>query len=70
VDKPLAEGQWLRHTRFGMGVTLTSDEERTTIKFDDHGSKTFVTRMLQAELTTAPDRPAPKSRKRAKPATS
>jgi hypothetical protein len=53
-----------------MGVTLTSDEERTTIKFDDHGSKTFVTRMLQAELTTAPDRPAPKSRKRAKPATS
>jgi hypothetical protein len=64
VEKPLSEGQWLRHDRFGVGVTVQSDEDRTTIKFDEHGAKTFVTRMLVAELTVAPDRPAAKPRKR------
>ena len=70
MEKPLTEGQWLRHDRFGVGVTVASDEDKTTIKFDEHGSKTFVTRMLVVELTVAPDRPAPRSRKRATKASS
>ena len=67
MTQPLAEGQWLTHARFGIGVTRSSDERRTTIAFDDHGEKTFVTAMLEAELIPPPDRPHAGSRRR-KPA--
>jgi hypothetical protein len=56
--KVLREGQCLRHELFGVGIALGSDEERTTIDFYEHGRKTFVTRMLDAELMAeAPPRP-------------
>ena len=56
--KVLREGQCLRHAEFGIGVTVTSNEERTTIDFYEHGKKIFVTHMLQAELVAeAPPRP-------------
>jgi hypothetical protein len=57
VSKPLTSGQWLQHERFGLGVTVSSDEQRTTIDFDEHGRKVFVTEMLEVQLAPAPDRP-------------
>ena len=35
----LAEGQYIRHSQYGLGVVTASDTERTTIEFDDHGEK-------------------------------
>ncbi|HEY3120014.1 MAG TPA: hypothetical protein VGL15_05280 [Vicinamibacteria bacterium] len=68
--KQPAEGQWLSHERFGIGVATRSSETRTTIQFDEHGTKTFVTDMLQATPIAAPDRPAPppRARRKTKPA--
>lgn len=65
----LAEGQWVSHALFGVGVTARSTGERTTIKFDLHGLKTFVTQMLQVERIAAPDRPAaaPRRSRKAQP---
>ncbi len=65
MKNPLAVGQWLQHERFGLGVTVRSDAEHTLIDFDAHGPKLFVTRLLEAPLSAAPDRPAPKRRKAA-----
>ena len=69
--KPPSEGQWLSHERFGIGVTTRSTETRTTIQFDEHGTKTFVTEMLEAMPIPAPDRPAPAAaprRRKSRPA--
>jgi hypothetical protein len=68
--KQPAEGQWLSHERFGIGVATRTSETRTTIQFDDYGTKTFVTEMLQAMPIAPPDRPTPPStrRRKAKPA--
>ena len=39
----LVEGQSIRHEQYGMGIVTESNHERTTIDFDDHGVKKFVT---------------------------
>jgi hypothetical protein len=61
--KPVRAGQGLRHERFGFGVALDSNAERTTIDFHEHGRKTFVTAMLVAELVdqVPPKAPKPKA---------
>lgn len=67
--KVLRDGQCLKHDLFGIGIATGSNEERTTIDFYEHGRKTFVTHLLQAELVTdAPPRP-PKPRGTGAPAT-
>jgi hypothetical protein len=59
----LVEGQEIRHQQYGMGTVTESNNERTTIDFDDHGVKKFVTSMWSAELVGEP--PAqPPARKR------
>jgi hypothetical protein len=65
MNKTLATGQWLRHERFGVGVTVESDEQHTTIEFEEHGSKKFVTRLLEVELTAARDTPLSRRRRKA-----
>jgi hypothetical protein len=60
VDAPLRIGQRLNHAQYGLGTTTGSDEQRTIIDFDDHGSKTFVTGMLQVTLVDGPPAPRPK----------
>jgi hypothetical protein len=56
----LAEGQCIRHERYGIGVTTQSNEFRTTVDFYDHGLKKFVTSMLEAQLVDqVPPRPGP-----------
>jgi len=60
----LDEGQAVRHDIYGMGVVTESNSERTTIDFDDHGMKKFITSIWVAELIgEAPDRPVKKSRR-------
>jgi len=47
---PLLEGQKIKHELYGEGVVTDSDEERTTIEFDDHGVKKFVTSLMVCEV--------------------
>ena len=58
MNQPLSTGQCLQHARFGIGIATKSNESRTTIDFYEHGTKTFVTDMLEVELLKdAPPRP-------------
>lgn len=56
----LEEGQTVRHEQYGIGVVTESNAERTTIDFDNHGVKKFVTSIWTAEVIgDAPeDRPS------------
>ncbi len=55
----LSEGQTIRHTQYGLGTITESNNERTSVDFDDHGMKKFVTSIWVAELIGEPpaDRP-------------
>ncbi|MFY9527897.1 MAG: hypothetical protein WBC04_13155 [Candidatus Acidiferrales bacterium] len=54
----LLEGQAIKHELYGMGVVTESNPERTTIDFDDYGTKKFVTSIWVAELIgEAPEQP-------------
>ncbi len=48
--KAFKESQYLKHAQYGYGVVTESDTERTTIDFETHGKKKFVTSMIQVEL--------------------
>lgn len=64
---PLLEGQKIKHELYGEGVVLDSDEERTTIQFDNHGVKKFVTSMMVCEVIgEAPKRKARGRRRKAR----
>jgi len=45
----LQEGQYIKHFQYGLGVVTESDRERTTIDFDLHGIKKFVTSIMVVE---------------------
>jgi hypothetical protein len=64
----LVEGQTIRHEVYGIGTVTESNTERTTIDFDNHGTKKFVTAIWMAEVIgDAPaDRPTPRRRGRRK----
>ncbi len=57
----LQKAQYLRHEQYGLGVVTSSNAERTTIKFDLHGTKTFITSLMVVDLLRgeAPAKPAP-----------
>lgn len=50
----LTEGQTVKHNVYGIGTVTESNTERTTIDFDDHGVKKFVTSIWTAELVGEP----------------
>ncbi len=50
----LVEGQTVRHEQYGLGTVTESNNERTTIDFDSHGLKKFVTSLWTAELVGEP----------------
>lgn len=60
--KALAEGTYIKHSQYGLGVIVASDSERTSIDFDLHGPKKFVTSMMIVELAEG----TPPKRKRAR----
>ncbi|MCL4524724.1 MAG: hypothetical protein M1453_06820 [Acidobacteria bacterium] len=62
--RSLGEGQQLKHDVYGLGVVTQSDNERTTIDFDDHGKKLFVTSLMTAELIGEAPAVPPKRRRR------
>jgi hypothetical protein len=47
----LAEGQFVKHTQYGLGVVTQSDAERTSVDFHLHGTKKFATQLMTLELT-------------------
>ena len=44
--KSLPKGQYIRHFQYGLGVITESNEQRTSIDFDIHGMKKFVTGLM------------------------
>jgi hypothetical protein len=59
----LVEGQAIKHQQYGSGVVTESNNERTTIDFDDHGVKKFVTSIWSAELIGEPPATPPGKRR-------
>jgi hypothetical protein len=62
--KALAEGLYIKHFQYGLGVVTDSDAERTSIDFDLHGPKKFVTSIMVVE--PAEGTPPRRSRSRRK----
>lgn len=46
----IRQAQYLKHEQYGFGSVTASNAERTTIDFDLHGIKKFVTSLLVVEL--------------------
>jgi hypothetical protein len=65
--KALAEGLYIKHFQYGLGVITDSDSERTCIDFDLHGMKKFVTSIMVVEPAegTPPKRARAKRKKKA-----
>jgi len=66
--KALAEGLYIKHFQYGLGVVTDSDAERTSIDFDLHGTKKFVTSIMVVEPAegTLPSVRAPSARRRSR----
>lgn len=62
ILKALSEGLYIKHFQYGLGVVTDSDSERTSIDFDLHGLKKFVTSIMVVE----PAEGTPPKRSRAK----
>ena len=60
--KALSAGNYIKHFQYGNGVVTESDAERTSIDFDLHGPKKFVTSLMVVE----PAEGTPPKRARAK----
>ena len=58
----LEAGKYIKHFQYGCGVITESSSERTTIDFDAHGIKKFVTSLMVVE----PADGVPPKRRRAK----
>jgi hypothetical protein len=65
----LAEGQFVRHAKYGLGVVTQSGAERTSIDFHLHGPKKFATRIMTIELTDEAPPPKPQAARRRKGST-
>lgn len=59
----LSEGQTVRHGQYGIGTVTESNTDRTTIDFEDHGLKKFVTSIWSAELIGEPPTERPVRRR-------
>ena len=64
--KALAEGLYIKHFQYGLGVVTDSDSERTSIDFNLHGPKKFVTSIMVVEPAegTPPRRSRSKRKKK------
>ena len=60
--KALDEGAYIAHFQYGLGVVTESNSERTSIDFDLHGMKKFVTSLM----VVSPAEGTPPKRKRVK----
>ncbi len=64
------KGDRVVQPQYGPGTVAEANAQHTIIDFDNHGSRTFITRMVTLERTTepAPVRPAGARRARSKKA--
>ena len=61
----LREGLYVKHGQYGLGTITETDEERTTIEFESHGKKKFVTGLMSVEPAgESPAKPAKRRRKK------
>lgn len=51
MAKEFAIGQAVEHSVYGLGTISASDPERTTVDFENHGPKKFVTSIVKLEAT-------------------
>jgi hypothetical protein len=65
----MQEGQTIKHDVYGLGIVTSSDQERTSVDFDDHGPKLFVTSIMTAELIGEAPAVPPKTKRRRKAST-
>jgi hypothetical protein len=49
--KVLTVGQYVKHYRYGFGLVIQSDNDETSIQFQLHGSKNFVTALMVVEVS-------------------
>jgi len=50
----LTEGQTIKHEQYGIGTVTESNHDRTSVDFDNHGMKKFITSIWIAELVGEP----------------
>ena len=62
--KALEEGAYIKHFQYGLGVVTESNSDRTSIDFDIHGMKKFVTSIMVVDAAEG----TPPRRRRAKKA--
>ena len=43
-------GQYVRHTKYGNGIIVERDDDRTTVDFDTAGLRKFVTAIASFEI--------------------
>jgi hypothetical protein len=60
--KALEQGAYIKHFQYGLGVVTESNSDRTSIDFDIHGMKKFVTSIMVVD----PAEGTPPRRRRAK----
>jgi hypothetical protein len=60
--KALEEGAYIKHFQYGLGVVTESNSDRTSIDFDIHGMKKFVTSIMVVDAAEG----TPPRRRRAK----
>jgi hypothetical protein len=60
--KALDEGAYIKHFQYGLGVVTESNSDRTSIDFDLHGLKKFVTSILVVDVAEG----TPPKRRRAR----
>ena len=65
--KALEEGAYIKHFQYGLGVVTESNSDRTSIDFDVHGMKKFVTGLMVVDFAegTPPRRRRTKKIKKA-----
>ena len=58
--KSMSVSSRVNHQKYGLGVVTEVDPQYTTIEFDNHGKKKFVTNIVSLESS---DEPPPKRRR-------
>ena len=56
------KGAQVEHNKFGFGTVESHNDDRIEIKFDDHGTKKFVTSMAMGALRKSDRQPPAEKR--------
>ncbi|HUI40871.1 MAG TPA: hypothetical protein VL523_02765 [Terriglobia bacterium] len=62
-------GQYVHHTKYGNGIIVERDDDRTTVDFDTAGVKKFVTAIASFEVAQGEAPKKKRTARRPKPKT-